>query len=225
MSKNTSVLWQCKPGTSPKEEEVQQRTPQDYGGQFRRGFGEQIRSTSPPVGHTSTHTPLLTVKLHLAGEEIEAVVDTGESASVVGKRLSCKLGIWKRARKAKVTQGYGSHLGGNFLVNTTLEVMDSYSVLGKFAMDAKVLDIRNRDVILGFSWLTENGFSVDTQDRCLRNVNTGQVIPCSLWWNPQVLMMEEEPLEDGEILLIIEASEQYSRCAQCFSAEQVARLP
>ena len=36
--------------------------------------------------------------------------------------------------------------------------------------------------------------------------------------------MEEEPLEDGEILLIIDASEQYSRYAECFSAEQAARL-
>ena len=92
-------------------------------------------------------------------------------------------------------------------------------------MDAEVLDFGNRDVILGLSWLTENGFSVDTQDRCLRNVNTGQVIPCSVKWIPDVLIMEEEPLEDGEILLIIDASERYSRYAQCFSVEQAARLP
>ena len=46
-------------------------------------------------------------------------------------------------------------------------------------MDAEVLEIGNRDVMLGLSGLTENGFSVDTQDRCLRNNNTGQVIPCS----------------------------------------------
>ena len=37
--------------------------------------------------------------------------------------------------------------------------------------------------------------------------------------------MEEEPLEDGEILLIIDASERYSRYAQCFAAEKAARLP
>ena len=50
------------------------------------------------------------VKVHLAGEEVEAVVDTGASASVVGKRLARKLGIWKRARKVKVRQGDGSYL-------------------------------------------------------------------------------------------------------------------
>ena len=113
------------------------------------------------------------VQLHLAGEEVEAVVDTGASASVVGKRLACKLGIWKRARRVKVRQGDGSSSEGNFVVNTTFKVRELSSVLGKFAMDAEVLDIGNRDVILGLSWLTENGFSVDTQDRCLRNFNTG----------------------------------------------------
>ena len=110
-----------------------------------------MRSTSPAVGRTPRHTPLLTVKLHLAGEEVEAVVDTGASASVVGKRLARKLGIWKRARKVKVRQGDGSSFEGNFVLNASFKVMDSSSVLGKFAIDAEVLDIGNRDVILGLS--------------------------------------------------------------------------
>ena len=65
-------------------------------------------------------------------------------------------------------------------MNSTFKVIDLSSVLGKFAMDAEVLYIGNRDVIIGLSWLTEKVFSVDTQDRCLRNFNTGQVIPCSV---------------------------------------------
>ena len=89
-------------------------------------------------------------------------MDTGASASVVGKRLARKLGIQKRARKVKVRQGDGSSLGGNFVVNTTFKVMDLSSVLGKFAIDAEVLDIGHRDVILGLSWLTEKEFSVYT---------------------------------------------------------------
>ena len=113
---------------------------------------------------------------------------------------------------------------GNFVVNTSFKVMDSSSVLGKFAMEGEVLDIGNRDVILRLLWLTENGFSIDTQDRCLRNVNSGQVIPCCVRWIPEVLIMEEEPLEDGEILLIIDVSERHFRYAQSFSAEQAAGL-
>ena len=134
-------------------------------------------------------------------------MDTAASASVVGKRLARKLWIWKRATKVKVRQGDRSSLGGNFVVNTTFKVMYSSSTLSKFDMDAEVLVIGNRDVIWGLSWLTENGFSVDTQDRCLRNVNTSQVIPCSVRCIPEVLIMEEEPLEDGEIFLIIDARE------------------
>ena len=71
--------------------------------------------------------------------------------------------------------------------------------LAKFAIDIEVLDIGNRDVILGLCWLTENRFSVDTQHRCLQNINTGQVIPCSIRLIPEVLIMEEEPPEDGKI--------------------------
>ena len=89
--------------------------------------------------------------MHLTGEEVEAVVDTGASASVVGRRLARKLGMWKRARKVKVRQGDGSFLGGNFVINTSFQVMDSSSVLGKFAVDAEELDVGNKDVILGLS--------------------------------------------------------------------------
>ena len=103
--------------------------------------------------------------MHLAGEDIEAVVDTGASTSVVGKHLARKLGIWKIARKVKVRYRDGSSLVANFVGNTTFKVMDSSSVLGKFAMDAEVLDIGNRDIILRLSWLTAKGFLVDTQDR------------------------------------------------------------
>ena len=85
--------------------------------------------------------------MHLAEEEVEAVVDTEASASVVIKRLARKLGIWKRARKVKVRRGDGSSLGVNFVVNSTFKVIDCSSILGKFAMDAEVLDIENRDVI------------------------------------------------------------------------------
>ena len=37
--------------------------------------------------------------------------------------------------------------------------------------------------------------------------------------------MEQEPLEDEEILLIIDASESNSHYVQCFAVEQAVRLP
>ena len=117
------------------------------------------------------------------------------------------MGIRKRARKVKVRQRDRTTFGGNFVGHTSFKIMDSFLVLGKFAIDAEVLDIGNRDVILRLSWLTEYGFLVDTQDRSLRNVKSGQVIPRSVRFIPEVLMMEEEQLEDGEILLIIDVRE------------------
>ena len=80
----------------------------------------------------------------------------------------------------KVREGGGSSLVGNLIVNMMFQIIDSSLVLSKFRIDAEVLNIGNRDVILGLSWLTENGFLVDTPDRCLRNVNSGQLIPCSV---------------------------------------------
>ena len=89
----------------------------------------------------------MTVTLHLAEEEEEAVVDIGESASAVGKHLAPKLRIWKTARKVKVRQEEGSSLGVNFVVHTTFKVMDSCTMLGKFGMDGEVVNIGNRYII------------------------------------------------------------------------------
>ena len=161
-------------------------------------------------------------------------MDCAASTPVVGKRIAKKLGVWKRARKVNVRQGDGSHLsGGNFIVNTSFKVFDlvssptSPTVLRKFSLDAEVLHIGNQDCILGLSWLSENVFRVDTQARCLRNTISRLVIPWTVRWIPSVtvLHLDLEPLEDGEIVLIIDGSERYSCYATCFSSQQAARLP
>ena len=78
------------------------------------------------------------IKLHLAEEEVETVVDTGASASVVGKCLACKLGIWKIVRKVEVRQRNGSYLEGNFVLDTLCKLMNFSLVVSKFAMDVEV---------------------------------------------------------------------------------------
>ena len=123
--------------------------------------------------------------------------------------------------------------GGNFIVNTWFKVFvrvsftTSPTVLGKFSLDAKVLNIGNKDCILDLSWLTENDLLVDTQERCFRNAISGLVIPCSVRWIPsvKVLDLNLEPLEDGELMLIMDASEPFSRYSTCPSCRQAARLP
>ena len=103
----------------------------------------------------------------------------------------------------------------------------SPTVLGKFSLYAEVLDIGNKNCILRLSWLTENGFLDDTQQRYLRHTISGLVIPCSVRWIPSVnvLDLHLKQLEDGEIVLIIHDRERYSGYATSFSSQQAARLP
>jgi len=138
------------------------------------------------------------------------VIDSAVSALVVGKRLAIKMGIWKRARKVNVKQGDRTTLsGGNYVVNSSFRVYFEGSLLGKFSLDAEVLDIGKKDVILDLSWLVENGLMVDTQERCLRNVKTGLVVPCSVRWIPLVTLIDidVEPMLDGDVLLILDVCE------------------
>jgi len=154
-------------------------------------------------------------------------VDYAASAPIVEEKLAKKMGVWKRARKVNVKQRDGTNLSEeNFVVNTMIQIFQDKAFIGKFSLDAEVLDIGNKDLILGLSWLVENGFMVDTEGRCLRYVNTGMVIKCSVQWIPSVTLLDLDlkPMVDGEVLLIIDVRERYSRYTQAFSSEQAARL-
>ena len=69
----------------------------------------------------------------------------------------------------------------NFVINHWFQVWSSPCVfLGKFALDAEVLDIGIKYMVLGLSWLKENGFVVDIMGRCLRNVDKSLVLRYSI---------------------------------------------
>jgi len=156
------------------------RISQDHGVSIR-GVEKQIRSESPAVGRTPRHTPLLTVGITIGGKEVDAVVDTGASAPLIGERIAKKLGCWKRARKVRVRQGDGSTLArGKYVVHTVFKIFSEGSLLGRFTLDAEVLDIGKQDIVLELSWLEEHGFWVDTQARCLKKDLSGLVISCSI---------------------------------------------
>src|SRR5258706_8762719 len=98
----------------------------------------------------------------------------------------------------------------------------------QFGLNAKVFDIGHREVILGLSWLQENGFSVDVLNSHLINSSNGIDIPCT---SRKILTItlfsihNDFELEEGEILLIFNARERYSHYARVFSQEFAARLP
>ena len=144
------------------------------------------------------------------------IVDCAAIVQVVGKRLAKKLGLWKTARMVNARQVDGLHLPeDNFVVDISFYVFDfvtsptSPTVSSKFPFDAEVLDIGNQDCIFCLSSLTENGFLVDTSEHRVKNAISGHVMPCSVRWILLLPVMDLylEPLEDSEIVLIMDASE------------------
>ena len=81
-------------------------------------------------------------------EDIEAVVDTGVCASIARKHLPCKLGMWKRTRNVQFWQLDASSWKKGFAVHTSCKVIDAHLILSKCAIDAEVLNIGNREIIV-----------------------------------------------------------------------------
>ena len=76
------------------------------------------------------------VRIHIIGEDVEAIIDSRESALVIGLRIAAKLGALKRARKVKVRQGDRSHLSKEkYMVKTLFSVFSSGDFPGKFPSD------------------------------------------------------------------------------------------
>ena len=65
----------------------------------------------------------------------------------------------------------------------------------------------------GFDLVDGKCFLIDTQEGSLRNSMSGLVIHGSVRCNPSVTVLHLylEPVEDGEIMWIIDTSERYSR--------------
>ena len=195
----------------------------------------------------------MTVPIQIARMTVEAVVDCGATGPVVGWTVAVRMGIWKRATKARIRQADRTHVkGGKYVVNSSFIIPGAIEPQGvqvsnvavsknksspslsfnKFSLDAEVFDIGQKNVILGLSWLKENGFCVDVPNSRLVNEISGVVIPCTTRYLPSITLLSLEPeekdgweLEEGEILLMLDARDRYSRYAQVFSKEQAARLP
>ena len=52
------------------------------------------------------------------------------------------------------------------MVNTLFSVLSGEDFQSKFPLDAEVLDIGKRGIVLGLSWVKKNGFVEDRMDRC-----------------------------------------------------------
>ena len=120
-------------------------------------------------GTNPKHSSLLTVIVCFhGGIRAEGVLDTAAFGPVVNPKLAKKLGSLKRRMKARISQAdSGSLKGGTRVFNTSFKFLkqENYSSIDgllDFSFDAEVLDIGQREMIIGLSWLQENDFCIDT---------------------------------------------------------------
>ena len=65
----------------------------------------------------------MTVPIQIAGTTVEAVIDSGATGPVVGRTVAIRMGIWKRATKARIRQADRSHIrGGKYVVNSSFTI-------------------------------------------------------------------------------------------------------
>lgn len=87
----------------------------------------------------------------------------------------------------------------------------------------------HRDMILGLSWLEENGFWVNTVGRKLWHQEDGFEIMCRerRILSITVLKVEEffNSLEENEVVMVMDITSRYADYAKVWSSEQANRLP
>ena len=171
------------------------------------------------------HDPLLTmdVKFYVPQTKsmisVKALIDSGASAPVMCPELAEKLGYQPR-HPIRMTQADGTKLESNHMVSTKLGIRNR-----EFQLDAEVLDLGGRQLIIGLSWLRENGFILDPVKRTLEK--SGCVIQCSELNLPKVAIIEtpELTLEKDDCIFILDVASEYPQYMEVFSEELANRMP
>ena len=152
--------------------------------------------------------------------EVEAVMGPGATAPIVGQKIAKYMGVWRYAKKIHVKQGDGSNMkGGKFVVNSYLSY---YNKSSKYPLDAEVFNIGPWNMIIGLSWLQDQGFSFDIPKLWLINNQNNIIILCCTQQIPSISIIEcnkDIILEEGDILIILDISERYADYAQVFLKE------
>jgi len=78
----------------------------------------------------------------------------------------------------------------------------------EWLLDAEVLDIGRRDLILGLFWLKEHGFSVDTIGKQLVRKDRFKV-SCRKRKISQIMVMEGN-MEEGDTVLLVDIASHYT---------------
>ncbi len=153
------------------------------------------------------------------------MVDTGCTGTVVGKRYSGKPGKNEVFRNSVgygnvVRQANGTILDSGYTVDSELQVLRGR----RRRLHADVLDVGNREVILGMVWLRENRVKID----CVRNhleFEDGEVWKCDPYPLPTINQEScHEALFNSKHLIMI-LNSKLPLLGKLKSNDQVNRLP
>ena len=105
---------------------------------------------------TPRHDPLLIVNVNLHQKQprsqrmisVGALIDSEASAPVMSPELAEKLGWEKREQPIRMTQADGTKLKSRHIICTQLSIGNR-----EYQLDAEVLDIGSRQLVIGLSWL------------------------------------------------------------------------
>ena len=168
------------------------------------------------------HDPLLIIELLFNGISlpVKALIDSGASAPIISLKLAEKLG-WQQKASIQLTQADGTKLESSKVVSTQFNIGSC-----TFQLDAEVLtNMGNRQLILGLSWLRENGFMINPVKRTLEHT-TGYSIKCSELNLSKITIIEGDlDIKEDDCIMILNVASEYPRYMRLFSKELANKLP
>ena len=94
----------------------------------------------------------------------------------------------------------------------------------EFQLDAEVLDIGSRQLVIGLSWLRENGFILDPIKRTLTRSDSYS-IQCAEVPKVTITPFDNDLLDDGDLIMVLDVASKYASYTKVFSEELANRMP
>ena len=155
------------------------------------------------------------------------LIDTGCTGAAVGRRFAEKLGkdevfVRKDAGRVKIRQGDGSVMKGGELAVAS-DIKFGFSGTQR-KLEADVLELGDRDVIVGMSWLQENGAQIDCEKYSV-TFRDGEIWQCEPYPLPTVTLGGwEDVLEEAKCLMLL-AADDLPLFKKLADPSRAARLP
>ena len=118
-----------------------------------------------------------------------------------------------------MTQADGTKLESRRIVRTQFSIGNR-----ELQLDAEVLDIGSRQLVIGLSWLRENGFILDPIKRTLTRSDSYS-IQCSEVPKVTFTHFDNDLLDDGDLIMVLDVASEYASYIKVFSEELANRMP